>query len=251
MLLRLKAAGERDLINRIKVLAPIVQGKDTALVLDGQAEIAARAGADGAHLAGSKRSLAAVESLKPARIAGCGGLKSRDDAMTAGERGADYVMFGETEGRRPSPVVRGDHRAHRVVGRAVHDPLRRICRRPRERSAPLVAAGADFIAVGGGLWDDPRGVASPHLPSVAAGPCGAGDGGMNGNRSDLAAILTAWLAIPAPAQLGSATSRAGATPSHRRGRTGSSPTPNTSAAAMSPLSRRRRGGSRRKAIPRR
>ena len=54
VLLRLKPAGERDLINRIKVLAPIVQGKDTALVLDGQAEIAARAGADGAHLRGHR-----------------------------------------------------------------------------------------------------------------------------------------------------------------------------------------------------
>ena len=54
VLLRLKPAGERDLINRIKVLAPIVQGKDAALVLDGQAEIAARAGADGAHLTGHR-----------------------------------------------------------------------------------------------------------------------------------------------------------------------------------------------------
>ena len=104
MLLRLKPAGERDLINRIKMLAPVVQGKDTALVLDGQAEIAARAGADGAHLTGIEAFMAAVESLKPARIAGCGGLKTRDEAMAAGERGADYVMFGETDaqGRRPS-----------------------------------------------------------------------------------------------------------------------------------------------------
>ena len=64
-------------------------------MLDGQAEIAARAGADGAHLTGIEAFMAAVESLKPARIAGCGGLSSRDDAMLAGERGADYVMFGE------------------------------------------------------------------------------------------------------------------------------------------------------------
>ena len=62
VLLRLKNAGERDLINRIKVLGPIVQGKDAALVLDGQAEIAARAGADGAHLRGLEAFLAAAES---------------------------------------------------------------------------------------------------------------------------------------------------------------------------------------------
>src|SRR5689334_23377218 len=52
VLLRLRAAGERDLINRIKLLAPLVQDRDTALVLDGHPEIAARAGADGAHLTG-------------------------------------------------------------------------------------------------------------------------------------------------------------------------------------------------------
>ncbi len=70
MLLRLKPAGERDLINRIKILARSRSRKDAALLLDGQAEIAARAGADGAHLTGIEAFLAAVESLKPARIAG-------------------------------------------------------------------------------------------------------------------------------------------------------------------------------------
>ena len=72
-------------------------------MLDGHAEIAARAGADGAHLTGIEAFSAAVEGLKPARIAGCGGLHSRDDAMVAGERGADYVMFGEPsrDGSRP------------------------------------------------------------------------------------------------------------------------------------------------------
>ena len=103
VLLRLAPAGERDLINRVKTLASVVQDKDIALLLDGAAEIAARAGADGAHMTGLDAFTAAVESLKPARIAGCGGLHSRDDAMVAGER-ADYVMFGEPErdGSRPS-----------------------------------------------------------------------------------------------------------------------------------------------------
>ena len=159
VLLRLKPAAERDLINRIKTLAPIVQGKDAALVLDGQAEIAARAGADGAHLRDIEAFMAAVDSLKPARIAGCGGLRARDDAMLAGERGADYVMFGEPDagGRRPSfdaiveriewwaelftiPCVGFAAAAHEI--------------------GPLVAAGADFIAVGDGIWDDPRGAAA-------------------------------------------------------------------------------------------
>src|SRR5581483_3061972 len=92
VLLRLASAAERDLINRVKALAPIVQDAGIALVLDGHPEIAARAGADGAHLTGVAAFSAAVESLKPARIAGCGGLKTRHDAMLAAERGADYVL---------------------------------------------------------------------------------------------------------------------------------------------------------------
>src|SRR4029079_18702056 len=74
VLLRLNPAGERDLINRIKLLAPLVQSRGTALVLDGHPEVAARAGADGAHLTGLTAFSAAVESLKPAKIAGCGGI---------------------------------------------------------------------------------------------------------------------------------------------------------------------------------
>jgi len=149
VLLRLKPAAERDLINRIKTLAPIVQGKDAALVLDGQAEIAARAGADGAHLRDVETFMAAVDSLKPARIAGCGGLRARDDAMLA-----EHHIVG---GRRPSfdaiveriewwaqlftiPCVGFAAAAHEI--------------------GPLVAAGADFIAVGDGIWDDARGAAA-------------------------------------------------------------------------------------------
>src|SRR5436190_110415 len=98
-LLRLAAADERTLINRVKVLAPIVQSKDAALLIAGHAEIAARAAADGAHLTGIDALQAALGSLKPARIAGCGGLATRHDAMLAGEAGTDYVMFGEPDER--------------------------------------------------------------------------------------------------------------------------------------------------------
>src|SRR6476646_7139098 len=90
VLLRLKAADERTLIDRAKVLAGVVQQKGVALLLDGHADLVARAGADGAHMSGIETFEATVDSLKPERIAGCGGLASRHDAMTAGERGADY-----------------------------------------------------------------------------------------------------------------------------------------------------------------
>ena len=78
-------------------------------LLDGHAGIAARAGADGAHLTGIEAFAAALALLKPDRIAGAGGLRSRHDAMLAGETGADYVMFGEPDRReRSRPPLRGN-----------------------------------------------------------------------------------------------------------------------------------------------
>jgi thiamine-phosphate pyrophosphorylase len=171
VLLRLKDAGERDLINRIKVLGPIVQGTEAALVLDGQPDIAARAGADGAHLRGLEAFMAAAESLKPARIAGCGGLKSRDDAMTAGERGADYVMFGENEADGHRPSLEAIVERIEWWSELFTIPCVGFAAGPGEVGA-LAAAGADFIAVGGGLWDDPRGVAAAlaEVTGVLAAP---------------------------------------------------------------------------------
>src|SRR3569833_793530 len=91
VLLRLKTAGERDLINRIKLLAPLVQSRDTALVLDGHPEVAAHTSADGAHLSGLAAFCAAVESLMPAKKTKSNNNKSHDEAKDTDKQGADYV----------------------------------------------------------------------------------------------------------------------------------------------------------------
>ena len=81
-----------------------MQEAGAALLLDGHVELVGRArrrrGASDRHRRIEGRRLA----LKPERIAGCGGLDTRHDAMVAAEAGADYVMFGEpdTSGERPS-----------------------------------------------------------------------------------------------------------------------------------------------------
>jgi thiamine-phosphate pyrophosphorylase len=147
VLLRLAAADERTQINRAKALAPVVQDKGAALVLDGLPAIAAHAGADGAHLTGIDDFEAALPTLKPGRIAGCGGLATRHDAMVAAQAGADYVMFGEPdgEGHRPSFEAVVDRVAWWAevfevpcVGYAG----------AIDEVAPLAAAGAEFVAVG-------------------------------------------------------------------------------------------------------
>src|SRR5262245_57086379 len=93
VLVRLEPSDERTLTNRLKAITDAVQRRDAALLVDGYPEIVARSGADGAHLTGMLALTAALDTLKPDRIAGAGGLHSRHDAMLAGEAGADYVMF--------------------------------------------------------------------------------------------------------------------------------------------------------------
>jgi len=156
VLLRLQDADERSLINRVKAIAPAVQAGGAALIVDGRPGIVARAGADGAHIAGAEAFQAAVPALKPDFIAGAGGLHSRHDAMVAAEAGADYVMFGEPDaaGRQPSPEMVADRVAWWAevfeipcVGYAA----------TLDAIDALVAAGADFIAAGDALFEDPRG----------------------------------------------------------------------------------------------
>jgi thiamine-phosphate pyrophosphorylase len=155
VLLRLAAADERTLINRAKVLSPIVQNKGAALLIAGHAEIAARAGADGAHLTGIEALQAALGSLRPARIAGCGGLTTRHDAMLAAEAGADYVMLGEPDARNRRPSF--DAILERVEWWAEVFEIPCVgFAATFEEIEKLAAAGSDFVAAGDCIFGDAR-----------------------------------------------------------------------------------------------
>jgi thiamine-phosphate pyrophosphorylase len=158
VLLRLADADERTLINRVKTLAPSIQSKGAALLLDGRADLVARGGADGAHLGDIADFTAALATLKPERIVGAGGLASRHNAMLAAEQGADYVMFGE-----PDPI--GKCPAFAAVEERIAwwaEVFEAPCvgySGSLETIAPLVAAGADFIALGNAVWREPDSIA--------------------------------------------------------------------------------------------
>jgi len=157
VLLQLPQCDERGQIDCAKTFAATVQSRGVALLLDGHADLAARAGADGAHLTGRDAFETAYTTLKPDRIAGCGGLASRHDAMVAAESGADYIMFGEPDatGHRPpfSAVL------DRVAwwAEVFEVPCVGFAATPEE-VGPLAAAGADFVALGPWVFADDRGL---------------------------------------------------------------------------------------------
>jgi thiamine-phosphate pyrophosphorylase len=133
VLLHPRDADERGLINKAKAVAPAVQASGAALIIAGRPDIVARAGA-----------------------AGAGGLRSRHDAMVAAEAGADYVMFGEPDavGHHPSR----DAVIERVAwwAEVFEIPCVGYAGALDDIDA-LAAAGADFVAIGDALFEDPRG----------------------------------------------------------------------------------------------
>ena len=167
VLLRLDDGDERSLISRARAIGAIVQRRDIALLLDGHPEIAARAGADGAHLSGTEALTAAIGALKPDRIAGAGGLRSRDDAMLAGKSGADYVMFGE-------PDRRGNRASFEAILERVEwwaevfEPPCVGYAASLDEVALLAQAGADFVALGDWIWTHPTGPVEAIKKATAA-----------------------------------------------------------------------------------
>ncbi len=167
VLLRLKPTDQRTMISRAKALAPAIQEKGAALLLDGHVELVARAGADGAHLTGIEALKEALPTLKPDRIAGVGGLTTRHDSMTAGEAGADYVLFGEPDARGQRPSIEAI--AERLQWWAeLFEPACVGFAASREEVYRFAAAGADFVLVGDLIWNDARGAAAALMDAEQA-----------------------------------------------------------------------------------
>jgi thiamine-phosphate pyrophosphorylase len=159
VLVRLAEADPRGMITRIKQLAPPIQNAGAALLLDGHAELVARSGADGAHLSGIAAFEEALPGLKPDRIAGIGGLVTRHDSMLAGERGADYVLFGEQDARGERPSMEAIVERLSWWAELFEPPCVGYAASIEEARA-FVDAGADFILVGDMIWADSRGAAA-------------------------------------------------------------------------------------------
>jgi thiamine-phosphate pyrophosphorylase len=159
VLLRLKPVDHRTMISRVKALAPAIQDQGAALLLDGHAELVARAGADGAHLTGIEALEEALPTLKPDRIAGVGGLATRHDSMAAGELGADYVLFGEPDAGGQRPSVEAICERLQWWEELFEPPCVGFAG-SRDEAFEFAAAGADFVLVGDFIWADPRGAAA-------------------------------------------------------------------------------------------
>jgi thiamine-phosphate pyrophosphorylase len=154
-LLRVAPGAEGETKRIAQRLIEIAAARDVATLIENDARLAARVGADGVHVAGAGAELAdALASLHPDRIVGAGRLRTRDDAMDAGEAGADYVMFGEPRPDGFTPPL--EETVERVAWWAEIFQTACVGYAPTLTAvATLREAGADFVALGEAVWGAP------------------------------------------------------------------------------------------------
>lgn len=153
--LRVKNVGAHDLARLAEPLQRICAEHDVAFIVNDDVALAKRLDADGVHLGqkdGSPRE--ARLELGPSKQIGVTCHASRHLAMEAGEAGADYVAFGAFY---PSPTKPSEHRPEPGIlswwSSLFELPCVAIGGITPANAAPLVTAGADFLAVSSAVWD--------------------------------------------------------------------------------------------------
>ena len=150
VLLRIAVRDDGEAKTMIRALAPVAQAAGAALLVENDPRLAARADADGVHLAGAGAALEeALAAMHPKKIVGVGALASRDEAMVAGEAGADYLMFGG-----PDMQQSHDETLERVAWWAeiFNVPCVGYASHP-DRAMAIAEAGAEFVALCEGVWE--------------------------------------------------------------------------------------------------
>lgn len=141
---------------------PLLKDHDIALFINDSPPLAQALEADGVHLGQGDMDVAdARELLGNDIIIGATCKNSRHHAMIAGEAGADYLAFGAfypSQTKADTTPAEPDILTWCQMFLTL--PCVAIGGITLDNAAPLVRAGADFLAVSGGVWQHPDGPAA-------------------------------------------------------------------------------------------
>ncbi len=162
MQLRLKDVDDDTVCRAVDALRPQAQRRGVAFLLNDRPDLAFETGCDGAHIGQTDMPYSeARAALGPKAILGVTCHDSRHLAMEAAEAGADYVAFGAFY---PTSTKEAPSRAEIDLlmwwSELMEVPAVAIGGITLENAAPLIAAGADFLAVSAGVWNHPDGPAA-------------------------------------------------------------------------------------------
>ncbi|MDE1905701.1 MAG: thiamine phosphate synthase [Rhodospirillales bacterium] len=159
--LRLKDVPETELLRVIERLRPIAQSRDVAFLLNDNPALAVKSGCDGAHVGQTDLPAKQARKILGNLTLGVTCHNSRHLAMEASEAGADYVAFGAffpTTTKEPPEMAEID--TLKIWADTMEVPCVAIGGITAENCAPLVLAGAEFLAVSNAVWNHPQGAAA-------------------------------------------------------------------------------------------
>lgn len=159
---RVKGVEQHEAARLAEPLQAICAEFETAFIVNDDVALAARLKADGVHLGqGDGDPKEARERLGADAQIGVTCHNSRHLAMEAGDANADYVAFGAFF---PSQTKDAKYQAELDIlqwwSSMMTLPCVAIGGITPGNCGPLVEAGADFLAVSGAVWNDPRGSAA-------------------------------------------------------------------------------------------
>ena len=160
--LRLKDVDDDDVRRAADALRPATQDRDVAFVMNDRPDLARETGCDGVHVGQDDASYTeARELLGPDAIVGVTCKDSRHLAIEAAEAGADYVAFGAFfDTTTKNSTVRAEPEILDWWSETTSVPCVAIGGITPANCGPLVAAGADFLAVISAVWGHPDGPAA-------------------------------------------------------------------------------------------
>ncbi len=159
---RVKGIDQHKAVDLALPLQEICAAHDVAFIVNDSISLAKRLNADGVHLGQGDGDVREAREIlgKNAQI-GVTCHNSRHLAMEAAEAGADYVAFGAFY---PTSTKVVEHVAELDTlvkwSQVTEIPCVAIGGITPDNAKPVIAAGADFIAVSGAVWNHPDGPAA-------------------------------------------------------------------------------------------
>lgn len=157
--IRLKDQPENQLPGLIPPLVKAARRHGVTVLMNDRPDLAVHYAMDGVHVGQEDAPYAqARAAVGKTGIVGVTCHDSRHLAMTAAEKGADYVAFGAmypTATKTPKASASVD-----IIewwSELFEVPCVAIGGITPDNASPVIAAGADFIAVSGGVWNHPAG----------------------------------------------------------------------------------------------
>ncbi len=157
--LRLKNVSDKQICQAIEILKPVVQERNIAFILNDRPDLAKDYECDGVHIGIEDMPIKEARNIIGNQLQlGVSCYDSKDMAMEAGEKGADYIAYGAFF---PSPTKYTDMLAPIELlkwwSELIKLPVVAIGGITPYNCAPLVKAGADFLAVISTVWKCPEG----------------------------------------------------------------------------------------------